>query len=79
MPALVFIVIMAIIYFIVQVAFPSVHVSLLQAAAITFLVIMVRVMLFEGITVKIHGADEVYFEREDDDDDRYKQNSSGLY
>jgi hypothetical protein len=60
--ALVFIVLMAIVYFVVPIAF-LVHVTLLQAAAITFLAILARIVLTENITVKIDG---LIFEREDD-------------
>lgn len=60
--ALVFIVLMAIIYFVVPIAF-LVHVTLLQAAAITFLAILARIVLTENITVKIDG---LIFEREDE-------------
>jgi hypothetical protein len=55
--ALVFIVLMAIVYFVVPIAFPSVHVTLLQAAATTFLTLLARIVLTEGITVKIDGLE----------------------
>jgi hypothetical protein len=61
--ALVFIALMAIVYFVVPTAFPSVHVTLLQAAAITFLTLLARIVLTEGITVKIFGLE---IEREED-------------
>jgi hypothetical protein len=54
---------MAIVYFVVPVAFPSVHLTLLQSAAITFLTIMARLVLTEQITVKIDGVE---FEKEDE-------------
>jgi uncharacterized membrane protein len=63
MPALVFIVLMVIVYFVVPIAFSSVHVTLLQAAAITLLTLLARIVLTEGITVKIDGIE---FEREDE-------------
>jgi hypothetical protein len=53
---------MAIVYFVVPVAF-AVHISLLQSAAITFLTIMARIVLTEQITVKIDGVE---FEKEDE-------------
>jgi hypothetical protein len=59
---LVFIALMAIVYFVVPIAFP-VHVTLLQAAAITFLTLLARIVLTEGITVKIFGLE---IEREED-------------
>lgn len=55
--------IMAIVYFVVPIAFPTVDITVLQAAAITFLVVMTRGVLTEGITVKIDGVDKVEIEK----------------
>lgn len=65
MPVLVFLVIMAIVYFVVPFAFP-VHLTLIQAAAITFLTIVARLVLTEHITVKIDGVEDVRLEKGDD-------------
>lgn len=59
--------IMAIVYFVVPIAFPTVDVTVIQATAITFLVVIARVTLTEGIYVKIHGVDSVEIEKRERD------------
>jgi hypothetical protein len=53
MTVLGFIAVMAVVHFVVPIAAPSVELTLIQSAAITLLLFVVRAVLTEGITVKV--------------------------
>lgn len=67
MRVLAFLFIMAIVYFVVPIALSIEHITILQSAAITFLLIMTRVILTENITVKLFGVDELRIEEKERD------------
>ncbi len=62
-----YLLIMAVVYFVVPIAWPTVDITITQAAAITFLVQVVRVTVFEDITVKLHGVEDIRIEEQERD------------
>ncbi|AYA77374.1 hypothetical protein DOE78_19025 [Bacillus sp. Y1] len=74
MTVLGFIAVMAVTYFVVPIAVPSVELTLIQSAAITLLLFVLRAVLTEGITVKVSEM-TVYstepINEEESYDDRY--------
>jgi hypothetical protein len=61
-----FVAVMAITYYVVPIAVPTVDLTLTQTVAITFLAFVLRLVLTEGISVKLDGIDRIEIEKEDD-------------
>lgn len=59
MRAVGFITVMAVTYFVVPIAAPSVSLTLMQSAAITLLAFVARAVLTEGINVKLDGIQTI--------------------
>lgn len=70
MRAVGFIAVMAITYFVVPIAAPSVSLTLIQSAAITLLAFVGRAVLTEQITVKLDGIQtiDIYADSESEEE-----------